>query len=139
MHFAEFNGGVVVKISRYVVSLALLATPCIASGQDTVIVRRGTPEVRPGTADAMKRVVEVRAKVARAGMPHHMMMDAASMFLGMTGDLQLTDAQVTKLAAIARRAESREKAMKARMDTMMTMRRPEPAEGGARMGGPGMM
>lgn len=54
------------------------------------------------------------------GMGHGMMMDAASMFLAHTGELQLTDAQVTKLAAIARRAESREKAMRARMDSAMT-------------------
>jgi len=47
--------------------------------------------------------------MAMAGM-HPMMMDAASMFLAHTGELQLTDAQVTRLAAIARRAEAREKA-----------------------------
>jgi len=48
-----------------------------------------------------------------------MMMDVASMFLAHTGELQLTDAQVTRLAAIARRAEGREKAMRARMDSSM--------------------
>jgi hypothetical protein len=53
-----------------------------------------------------------------AGM-RPMMMDAASMFLAHTGDLQLTDAQVTRLAAIARRSEAREKAMRARMDSSM--------------------
>jgi hypothetical protein len=50
-----------------------------------------------------------------------MMMDAASMFLGCTGELQLTDAQVTKLAAIARRAEARQAAMRSRMDSAMTV------------------
>ncbi len=61
-------------------------------------------------------------KMAMAGMHQRMMMmmDVASMFLAHTGDLQLTDAQVTKLAAIARRAESRQKAIRARMDSAMT-------------------
>jgi hypothetical protein len=54
----------------------------------------------------------------RDGM-HGMPMDAASMFLAHTGDLQLTDAQVTRLAAIARRSEARQKAMHARMDSAM--------------------
>lgn len=56
------------------------------------------------------------------GMQEPMMMDAASMFLGHTGDMQLTDAQVTRLAAIARRSEARHKAMHARMDSMVVMR-----------------
>ena len=79
-----------------------------------------------------ERRVEVRAMVAardgmrpmmmRGGMGgmHGMSMDAASMFLAHTGELQLTDAQVTRLAAIARRSEAREKAMHARMDSAMT-------------------
>jgi hypothetical protein len=58
------------------------------------------------------------------------MMDAASMFLAHTGELQLTDAQVTKLAAIARRAESREKAMRARMDSAMAHGKAEAAHDG---------
>ena len=58
------------------------------------------------------------------------MMDAASMFLAHTGELQLTDAQVTKLAAIARRAESREKAMRARMDSAMSHGKAEAAHDG---------
>jgi hypothetical protein len=66
-----------------------------------------------------------------------MMMDAASFFLGRTGELQLTDAQVTKLAAIARRAESREKAMRARMDSAMVAMKS--ADGSMRDGAGGMM
>jgi hypothetical protein len=65
-----------------------------------------------------------------------MMMDAASMFLAHTGELQLTDAQVTRLAAIARRAESREKAMRARMDSAMSHAK---AEAGHDGNGEGMM
>ena len=55
----------------------------------------------------------------RDGM-HGMSMDVASMFLAHTGDLQLSDAQVTRLAAIARRSEARQKAAHARMDSAMT-------------------
>ena len=54
------------------------------------------------------------AMAMAGGMHQMMMMDAASMFLAHTGELQLTDAQVTRLAAIARRSEARQKAMHAR-------------------------
>lgn len=60
------------------------------------------------------------AMAMAGGMHQMMMMDAASMFLAHTGELQLTDAQVTRLAAIARRSEARQKAMHARMDSAMT-------------------
>jgi hypothetical protein len=76
-----------------------------------------------------ERRVEVRSMVmggrsaARPMLMHGgmrgMSMDVASMFLAHTGDLQLSDAQVTKLAAIARRSESRRKAMHERMDSTM--------------------
>lgn len=63
----------------------------------------------------------------RDAMPRMMMggrmggmgMSVSEMFLAHTGDLQLTDAQVTKLAAIARRVDARQKAMRARMDSSM--------------------
>lgn len=118
-------------------SLVMLA-PCVLSGQnaaapapepapvarrvETRVVRTGTEVVRP-------------ARMAMAGMRQPMMMDAASMFLLHTGDMQLTDAQVTRLAAIARRSEARHKAMRARTDSMVVMRgQSEQAEdgGGAR-------
>ena len=79
---------------------------------------------------APKLPVMVRARMQMG------MMDAASMFLAHTGELQLTDAQVTKLAAIARRAESREKAMRARMDSAMSHMKAEAGHDGA---GEGMM
>jgi hypothetical protein len=41
-------------------------------------------------------------------------------FLARTGQLELTDGQVTKLAAIARRAQERHKAMRASFDSMRT-------------------
>jgi Spy/CpxP family protein refolding chaperone len=48
---------------------------------------------------------------ARRGAP------AAQMLLSRTGELELTDAQVVRLAAIARRSEARRRAMRATMDS----------------------
>ena len=42
----------------------------------------------------------------------------AEMLLARTGELQLTDAQVTRLAAIARRSEARRQAMRASRDSI---------------------
>jgi hypothetical protein len=61
------------------------------------------------------------------GAPNGIMMDgpgmgpgggAASMLLAHTGDFKLSDAQVTRLAAIARRTSDRQRAMRASMDSM---------------------
>lgn len=46
----------------------------------------------------------------------------ASFFLAHTGDLKLSDAQVTRLAAIARRTEDRRRALRATMDSAGPMR-----------------
>jgi hypothetical protein len=75
-------------------------------------------------------VMGAMAPVVMRARQQGWMMDAASMFLAHTGELQLTDAQVTKLAAIARRAESREKAMRARMDSAMSRGRSEAGHDG---------
>ena len=50
----------------------------------------------------------------------------ADFLLAHTGDLALTDAQVVKLAAIARRTDARRKAMEARFDSARTANRPAP-------------
>ncbi len=47
--------------------------------------------------------------------------NAPGFLLGHTGELRLTDAQVVKLAAIARRADDRHRAMRASMDSMAPM------------------
>jgi hypothetical protein len=53
--------------------------------------------------------------------------DPAQFLLAQTGELNLTDAQVTRLAAIARRSAERRRALRAQMDSM----RPErPFSGG---------
>ena len=48
--------------------------------------------------------------------------DVASMLLSHTGELKLTDAQVTRLAAIARRTADRRQSMRASMDSMRPVR-----------------
>ena len=55
---------------------------------------------------------------------------AAQMLLAQTGELELTDAQVIKLAAIARRSEARRRAMRAAMDS--GARRFQPGDTAAR-------
>jgi hypothetical protein len=94
-----------VKLSSALALIAMI--PCIGGAQ------------RPAAPAAREMVV--RTMVGPRMMPAAMMMDAASMFLGCTGELQLTDAQVTKLAAIARRAEARQTAIRSRMDSAMTV------------------
>ena len=57
-------------------------------------------------------------------------LDAASMLLAHTGELKLTDAQVTRLAAIARRTADRRKAMRTSVDSMRAANRPTPSTNG---------
>lgn len=49
--------------------------------------------------------------------------DPASMLLAHTGEFKLTDAQVTKLAAIARRSAERRKTMRATVDSLRSANR----------------
>lgn len=48
----------------------------------------------------------------------------AAMLLSQTGALQLTDAQVVRLAAIARRSEDRHRALRTRLDSLRPRRAP---------------
>ena len=58
---------------------------------------------------------------------------AAQMLLAHTGELDLTDAQVVKLAAIARRNEARRRSMRAAFDsTRQRFERPAPTDTAAR-------
>jgi hypothetical protein len=60
-----------------------------------------------------------------AGPPPGMLgAPAAQMLLAETGALQLTDAQVVRLAAIARRAEDRHRALRTRLDSLRPRRAP---------------
>lgn len=110
------------KMIRVLSALSLVAAaPCVVSGQNPTPAP-SAPVERRVEAHTMKAAPAAAMRSMRMSMPamHPMMMkDAASMFLAHTGDLQLTDAQVTRLAAIARRAEAREKAIRTRMDSSM--------------------
>ena len=55
----------------------------------------------------------------------------ASMLLAHSAELKLTDQQLSKLAAIARRTDDRHKAMRASMDSVMRANRPQPDGAGA--------
>jgi LTXXQ motif family protein len=50
--------------------------------------------------------------------------DPAQFLLAQTGELNLTDAQVTRLAAIARRSADRRRALRVQMDSLRTQRGP---------------
>jgi len=50
--------------------------------------------------------------------------DPAQFLLAQTGELNLTDAQVTRLAAIARRTTERRRALRIQMDSLRTQRPP---------------
>ena len=53
--------------------------------------------------------------------------DPAEFLLAHTGEFRLTDAQVTRLAAIARRSAERRRAFRAQMDSLQPERRPRGA------------
>ena len=61
---------------------------------------------------------------------------AASMLLGQTAELKLSDAQVTRLAAIARRTADRRTANRSAMDSMRAQFRPAAAGTAPRPSGP---
>jgi len=64
--------------------------------------------------------------------------DAAEMLLARTGDLKLTDQQVTRLAAIARRAHERRETMRTTMRARLdSLRAANPPAAGAAPGTPG--
>ena len=117
------------RMIRVLSALSLVAAaPCVAGGQNPSPAPPARGEPR---AEARTKMVPPPARPARMGMTSAgpMMMDAASMLLAHTGDMQLTDAQVTRLAAIARRSEAREVAMRARLDSSMAAVRERVADG----------
>ena len=99
-------------------------------------VRQGPPQggqpggMRSGGPGMMGPQAPAGPEMGPPGGP-----DAASMLLAHTGDLKLTDAQVTKLAAIARRAADRRKSMMSTMDSLRAKNpppvgaAPEPRQG----------
>ena len=66
------------------------------------------------------------------GAPSGPIGNAAAFLLANTGALKLTDAQVVRLAAIARRTNDRERALRATMDSARGARERAPRDSGAR-------
>jgi hypothetical protein len=81
-----------------------------------------------GAAAASSLAAQLPGPPMGAGQPGRGMMrpragggaleDPASFLLAQTGELELTDAQVTRLAAIARRSAERRRSMRAQVDSM---------------------
>ncbi len=86
------------KSTIRVIALALTLGGSAAGAQPGPGMRGHRPDGRPG---------------GRSG---------AEVFLAHTGDLKLTDVQVTRLAAVARRTEDRRRALRASMDSAGPMR-----------------
>lgn len=76
--------------------------------------RGGQPGRRPQAAEQEGPGDPVMGMMMGAARP-----GIASMLLARSGELKLTDSQVTRLAAIARRSWERDEAMRASMDSMM--------------------
>ena len=72
------------------------------------------------------------AQMPMAGGPGMPGAPAVEMLLAQTGPLQLTDAQVVKLAAIARRADDRHRALRTRLDSLRPRRVPGERDSTAR-------
>lgn len=123
------------KMISSAVALATLIPGVLVAQNPAPTYRHPAMPSEAAAAPAARRMMAMRMMDARPMGPM-MMMDAASMFLGCTGELQLTDAQVTKLAAIARRSQARQDAMRERMDSAMTTAR---ISDGSQDGGAPMM
>jgi len=74
----------------------------------------------------------VSTLAAQGPMPGGPGAPGVNMLLSQTGPLQLTDAQVVRLAAIARRAEDRHRALRTRLDSLRPRRAPGDRDSTAR-------
>jgi hypothetical protein len=106
-------------MSRLVATLAIagaLAITSIAHAQqpDRGAGRppRGAPNGTPGRSPMGPRPDAMGAPMGGPSM------DVASRFLAQTGELKLTDQQVTRLAAIARRSAEHRQAMRTSLDSL---------------------
>ena len=119
-------------MSRLSTSLALIGVLALAPILGAQAPNAGAPAPR-GPAGP-------RRGAPPAGMPMGMPMgaqmggpDISSMFLSHTAELKLSDQQVTRLAAIARRSSERRDAMRRSMDSLMTARRGQAPDSARRM------
>ncbi len=85
---------------------------------------------------ALATALPLAAPIAGAQMPGHDRGPAVTFLLSHTGQLQLTDQEVVKLAAIVRRAADRHKAMRASFDSLRMQFRARGDSGMRRREGP---
>ena len=95
----------------------LLAGVLVLSSGTVALGAQGPGGRRPG-ADPVPRP----GAMGRGATGGGALNDPAEFLLAHTGELRLTDAQVTRLAAIARRSADRRQTLRARMDSVRTQR-----------------
>lgn len=126
------------RFAHGIVSVALVAGAVVAHAQQPAPApeprqgppRQGPPPQARGMAPGGRRLA--RTPEGPTSMPGGPAMvrgpvpgGIASMLLAHTAELKLTDQQLSKLAAIARRTDERHKAMRASMDSLMRANRPQ--------------
>jgi Spy/CpxP family protein refolding chaperone len=84
----------------------------------TVIVYAATAATLDAQASAVAPMPRPGAMGRRGSGGGGAVDDPAQFLLGHTGELRLTDAQVTRLAAIARRSADRRRSLRSQMDSM---------------------
>ena len=100
-------------MSRFTVALALASVVGLASATNAQ-----APNARPGSPMRQGPV----GPPMGMGAPMGPAMDIGSFLLSHTGELKLSDQQVTRLAAISRRAADRRDAMRRSMDSLFASR-----------------
>jgi hypothetical protein len=98
------------SVLRMAAVLSAIATTSLAGQQP------GQPI--PGAAQSGSVLTTSRPEAGAIGVA--MVLPAAKMLLANSAELDLTDAQVLKLAAIARRSEARRRSMRAALDSVVT-------------------
>ena len=122
--------------THVVLALALVTGGAAAQAQEPAPQpgagpRQGPPPQARGVAPGGRRLAPAPNGPGAGQMPGPGMMRGpmpgggiASMLLAHSAELKLTDQQLSKLAAIARRTDDRHKAMRASMDSLMRANRP---------------
>jgi len=110
-------------MSRLAATLAIAGAFAITTMAHAQQPDRGTARPRGAPNGAPNRPPMGPPPGARMGPPMGgPSMDVASRFLAQTGELKLTDQQVTRLAAIARRSAEHRQSMRASLDSLRPVR-----------------
>ena len=106
------------------ITLLLAATTANAQQGSAPPPRQGPPPQQQGMRPAgpMREMEPGGPNMRQPGPPAG---GLASMLLAHTAELKLTDQQLPRLAAIARRTEDRHRAMRTTMDSMARVNRPQ--------------